>query len=94
MSGLSAIRKLALAKPGESLPPQSQEDLTRLRSLGHATYWDTSKGPYPSGVAHPEQDLGTFSDSRHIFFVEVTVIDLHLREVSTWRASEYSVLSS
>lgn len=40
-------------RPGEPLNPFSQDELTRLRSSGHAVYWDTSKGPYPPGVAHP-----------------------------------------
>ena len=41
------------AKPGEAAPEVSPKDLPRLRALGHATYWDMSKGPYPPGVAHP-----------------------------------------
>jgi hypothetical protein len=41
------------AKPGEPLTPLNQDELTRLRALGHAVYWDTSKGAYPPGVAHP-----------------------------------------
>ncbi len=40
-------------KPGEPLTPLSPDEQTRLRALGHAMYWDTSKGPYPPGVAHP-----------------------------------------
>jgi len=27
--------------------------LAPLLRAGHATYWDTSEGPYPPGVAHP-----------------------------------------
>jgi hypothetical protein len=30
-----------------------QEELTKLRTQGHATYWDTSKGPSPPGVPLP-----------------------------------------
>jgi mannose-6-phosphate isomerase-like protein (cupin superfamily) len=41
------------AKPGTPISPVSPDELPRLRALGHATYWDTSKGPYPPGVAHP-----------------------------------------
>jgi mannose-6-phosphate isomerase-like protein (cupin superfamily) len=41
------------AKPGTPLSPVSPDELPHLRALGHATYWDTSKGPYPPGVAHP-----------------------------------------
>lgn len=52
--GFDAYMRAISAKPGEPLTPLSQDELTRLRSLGHATYWDTSKGPYPPGVAHPE----------------------------------------
>jgi mannose-6-phosphate isomerase-like protein (cupin superfamily) len=41
------------SKQGEPLAPLSPEELSRLRASGHSTYWDTSKGPYPPGVAHP-----------------------------------------
>jgi quercetin dioxygenase-like cupin family protein len=40
-------------KPGEAANPVSSEQLPHLRALGHSMYWDTSKGPYPPGVAHP-----------------------------------------
>jgi hypothetical protein len=40
-------------KEGQPLVPIGPEELTRLRDQGHATYWDSSKGPYPPGVAHP-----------------------------------------
>jgi quercetin dioxygenase-like cupin family protein len=40
-------------KPGEPMTPLNPDELTRLRALGHSMYWDTSKGPYPPGVAHP-----------------------------------------
>jgi hypothetical protein len=38
---------------GEPLTSLSPDALTHLRALGHAEYWDTSKGAYPPGVAHP-----------------------------------------
>lgn len=38
---------------GQPVTPLSQDELPRLRALGHAMYWDTSKGPYPPGVPHP-----------------------------------------
>lgn len=41
------------AKPGTPISPVSPEQLPQLRAMGHATYWDTSKGLYPPGVAHP-----------------------------------------
>ena len=40
-------------KPGEAANPVPADQLPRLRALGHSMYWDTSKGPYPPGVAHP-----------------------------------------
>ncbi|GAC1661632.1 MAG: hypothetical protein NVS9B15_25190 [Acidobacteriaceae bacterium] len=51
--GFDTYMRAIATKPGEELSPQSQEELTRLRSAGHAMYWDTSKGPYPPGVNHP-----------------------------------------
>ena len=51
--GFENYMRAISARPGEPLKPLSQDELTRLRTLGHATYWDTSKGPYPPGVAHP-----------------------------------------
>jgi len=30
---------------GQPVPPLSAGELPRLREAGHATYWDTSKGP-------------------------------------------------
>lgn len=51
--GFETYMRAISAKPGEPLKPLSQDELTRLRALGHATYWDTSKGPYPPGVANP-----------------------------------------
>src|SRR5579885_2571376 len=40
--GFETYMRAISAKPGESLKPLRQDELTRLRSLGHATYWDTS----------------------------------------------------
>jgi quercetin dioxygenase-like cupin family protein len=40
-------------KQGEPLTPIDAKDLPQLRAQGHAIYWDTSKEPYPPGVAHP-----------------------------------------
>jgi len=40
-------------KLGQSLTPLSQDEVSRLCPLGYAIYWDTSKRPYPPGVAHP-----------------------------------------
>ena len=51
--GFDTYLRAIAAKPGEPLQPQTQEELTRLRSLGHAMYWDTARGPYPPGVNHP-----------------------------------------
>jgi mannose-6-phosphate isomerase-like protein (cupin superfamily) len=51
--GFETYMRAISAKPGELLTPQGQEELTKLRGLGHAEYWDTTKGPYPPGVAHP-----------------------------------------
>jgi hypothetical protein len=51
--GFENYMRAISARPGEPLKPLSQDELTRLRTLGHATYWDTSKGPYPPGVSHP-----------------------------------------
>jgi quercetin dioxygenase-like cupin family protein len=51
--GFESYMRSISAKPGEPLTPLNQDELTRLRALGHAVYWDTSKGAYPPGVAHP-----------------------------------------
>jgi len=40
-------------KPGQPIIAVPADQLTGLRAMGHAMYWDTSKGPYPPGVAHP-----------------------------------------
>jgi len=51
--GFENYMRAISAKPGDPLSPLSPDELTRLRAMGHAVYWDTSKGPYPPGVAHP-----------------------------------------
>ncbi len=51
--GFEAYMRAISVKAGQRLTPLSQEELTRLRSAAHAVYWDTAKGPYPPGVAHP-----------------------------------------
>jgi mannose-6-phosphate isomerase-like protein (cupin superfamily) len=51
--GFESYMRSISAKPGEPLTPLNQDELTRLRAIGHAVYWDTSKGAYPPGVAHP-----------------------------------------
>jgi mannose-6-phosphate isomerase-like protein (cupin superfamily) len=50
--GFETYIRAISAKPGEPLLPLTQNELTRLRALGHAVYWDTTRGPYPPGVAH------------------------------------------
>lgn len=52
-AGFEQYMRAISSRPGEPLKPLDQKELTRLRALGHSTYWDTSKGPYPPGVAHP-----------------------------------------
>ena len=39
--------------PGEPLKPLTPEEIGRIAVQGHMEIWDTSKGPYPPGVAHP-----------------------------------------
>jgi hypothetical protein len=51
--GFERYMQAISVKPGHSLQPLSQDELAHLRSLGHATYWDTAKGPDPPGAAHP-----------------------------------------
>jgi mannose-6-phosphate isomerase-like protein (cupin superfamily) len=51
--GFERYMRATSVKPSEPMIPLSPDDVTRLRALGHAMYWDTSKGPYPPGVAHP-----------------------------------------
>src|SRR3989442_11463320 len=51
--GFERYLRPASVPEGQPVTPLSPDDLARLRATGHATYWDTSKGPYPPGVAHP-----------------------------------------
>jgi quercetin dioxygenase-like cupin family protein len=51
--GFEQYLRAISVKPGEPMKPINPDDLPGLRALGHAMYWDTSKGPYPPGVAHP-----------------------------------------
>lgn len=39
--------------PGEPLTPLTPDEVRRAVEEGHAMVWDTSKGPFPPGVAHP-----------------------------------------
>ncbi len=50
--GFETYMRSISAKPGQPLMPLNQDELTRLRTLGHAVYWDNTKGPYPPGVSH------------------------------------------
>jgi mannose-6-phosphate isomerase-like protein (cupin superfamily) len=51
--GFDQYMRAISAKPGEPLTPLTQDDLTRLRAMGHATYWDPAQGPAPPGVPTP-----------------------------------------
>jgi quercetin dioxygenase-like cupin family protein len=51
--GFERYMRAISVKQGEPVTPLSPDELPRLRALGHSMYWDTSKGPYPPGVAHP-----------------------------------------
>jgi quercetin dioxygenase-like cupin family protein len=51
--GFEKYMRAQSVKQGETMIPISSDELTGLRALGHSMYWDTSKGPYPPGVAHP-----------------------------------------
>jgi quercetin dioxygenase-like cupin family protein len=51
--GFEQYMRSISARPSEPLTPLSAEELRRLRALGHAVYWDSSKGAYPPGVARP-----------------------------------------
>jgi mannose-6-phosphate isomerase-like protein (cupin superfamily) len=52
-NGFENYMRAISARPDEPLSPLSPDELTRSRGMGHAVYWDNSKGPYPPGVAHP-----------------------------------------
>jgi hypothetical protein len=51
--GFERYMRAISVKQGEPVTPVSPDKLPRLRALGHSMYWDTSKGPYSPGVAHP-----------------------------------------
>lgn len=51
--GFESYMRAISVKPGEPLTPLDQEELTKLRTAGHAMYWDSAKGKYPPGVRHP-----------------------------------------
>jgi len=51
--GFERYMRAISVKQGEPLTPIDAKELPQLREQGHAMYWDTSKGPYPPGVAHP-----------------------------------------
>ncbi len=51
--GFERYMRAISVKQGQPVTPLSPDELPRLRALGHSMYWDTSKGPYPPGVAHP-----------------------------------------
>ena len=51
--GFEGYERAASVPEGQPVTPLGTDELTHLRALGHVTYWDTSKGPYPPGVAHP-----------------------------------------
>jgi mannose-6-phosphate isomerase-like protein (cupin superfamily) len=51
--GFESYMRAISVKDGQPVVPVSPDELPRLRALGHSMYWDTSKGPYPPGVAHP-----------------------------------------
>jgi quercetin dioxygenase-like cupin family protein len=51
--GFESYLRAIGAKAGEPGPSVRSDELPGLRAHGHAVYWDTTKGPYPPGVAHP-----------------------------------------
>jgi len=51
--GFERYLRAVSVKPGQPVTPLGEDDLPRLRALGHTTFWDTSKGQYPPGVARP-----------------------------------------
>jgi quercetin dioxygenase-like cupin family protein len=51
--GFEQYLRAVSVKEGQTVNPISVDELQQARALGHATYWDAAKGPYPPGVAHP-----------------------------------------
>ena len=51
--GFERYLRAISVKEGQPVNPVSADELQKARALGHATYWDAAKSPYPPGVAHP-----------------------------------------
>ena len=51
--GFEQFMRAQSVPEGQPATPMTADDIARARASGHATFWDTSKGPYPPGVAHP-----------------------------------------
>jgi quercetin dioxygenase-like cupin family protein len=51
--GFESYLRAISAKAGQPVTAVRPDELPGLRAHGHAMYWDTTKGPYPPGVAHP-----------------------------------------
>ncbi len=51
--GFENFLRARSVRPGEPLTPLTPEEVRRAELAGHITAWDTSKGPFPPGVAHP-----------------------------------------
>ena len=51
--GFENFLRARSVRPGEPLTPLTPEEVRRAERAGHMTSWDTSRGPYPPGVAHP-----------------------------------------
>jgi len=51
--GFEQYMRAISARQGDPATPLNADELPKLRAMGHAMYWDTTKGPYPPGVAHP-----------------------------------------
>ncbi len=51
--GFERYLRAVSVKEGQPVNPISADELQQARALGHATYWDTSQGQYPPGVAQP-----------------------------------------
>ena len=60
--GFETYMRAISVKQGQPVTPVSPDEFPRLRALGHSMYWDTSKGPYPPGVAS-QSTASTYSQS-------------------------------
>ena len=49
----AAYPRAISVRPGQPIVPINPDQLSTLRALGHATYWDSRLGAFPPGVAHP-----------------------------------------